>query len=361
MVDIGKAILIAIYYFLCFFILGSSLLRILKLKFSAALALVTGGISYYIFFNLIALPMKLLFCPLSLLTRVWCGLVLVGMMMLMIFGRKNLGDNLREMKKQIEKAPKFYLCFFALFLVQYLYIGCVTPMTAGVTDDRYYIGDVMTSLYTNTIQQYDYLSGGLNGGKLEYLDTYYLLQMYPIHMAVVSQVTGLHPLIENKWVLTGIWLILIDCVYLLWGEFLFRDDKKKILSFLLIVTWCAYAMRLVTESLGQHLIYRMAEGKNLLANFIVPFLFYLFTRIVKNGGDYKNWFLLFWTVLGSYALVMSSLFILPLVLGSFYACHIIIGKRWKYLAPAALCYSPCVAVLVIYVLEISGKLLFRVP
>lgn len=361
MLDFIKAILLAAYYFLCFFLLGSSLLRFLKMKFSAALALVTGGLSYYIFFNLVALPMKLLFCPLSLLTRAWCGLVIVGMMILIVFGRKALGANLQEMKEQIEKTPGFYLCLFLLFLVQYIYIGCITPTTAGVTDDRYYIGDVMTSLYTNTIQQYDYLSGGLTGGKLEYLDTYYLLQMYPIHMAVVSQVTGLHPLIENKWVLTGIWLLLIDGVYLLWGEFLFRENKKKILSFLLIVTWCAYAMRLVTESLGQHLIYRMAEGKNVLANFIVPFLFYLFARIVKNGGNRKNWFLVFWTVLGSYSLVMSSLFILPLVLGSFYACYIVIGKRWKHLVPAAICYLPCVAVLVIYVLEISGKLLFRVP
>ncbi len=357
MVDILKAVFVTVYYFTCFFILGTCLLRLIRTEFSLPLAMVTGGFSYYLLFEMVALPMKLKFYPLSTLTRTWCFVVLIGLVLLIVLGRRALGQALKECAVTIRKTPKLYLCILTLILVQYLYIGSVTSTTAGVTDDRYYIGDVMTSLYTNTIQQYSYL----DGEKLSYLSTDYLIQMYPIHTAVVSQVTGLHPLIENKWVLTATWLVLVNCTYILWGKFLFKENQKKLFWFLLLITWCTYAQRLVTESFAQHLVYRMAEGKNLLANLIIPFLLYLFARIVKSEGKWQNWFLVFWTVLGSYCLVMSSFFILPLVTGSFYACYVVLGRRWRQLLSAVLCFVPCVAVLYIYLLETSGKLLFYVP
>lgn len=355
--DILMAVLVAVYYFTCFFVLGTCLLRLIRVDFSLPLAMVTGGFSYYLFFNIVALPMKLKFYPLSTLTKTWCGVVVVGMALLIVLGRKALGQAWKESVEKIRKMPKFYLCIFGLILVQYVYMGSVTSLTAGVTDDRYYIGDVMTSLYTNTIQQYSYI----DGGKRAYLEVNYLLQMYPIHTAVVSQVTRLHPLIENKWVLTATWLVLVNCVFYLWGRLLFKENSKKVFWFLVIITWCTYAQRLVTESFAQHLVYRMAEGKNLLANLIVPFLFYLFARIVKSEGRWQNWFLVLWTVMGSYCLVMSSFFILPLVTGSFYACYVVLGRRWGQLVSAVLCFVPCVAVLYIYLLETSGKLLFYVP
>ena len=355
--DIFKAVLITIYYFTCFFVLGTCFLRLLRVKFSLPFAMIIGGFTYYLFFEAVALPMKLKFYPLSTLTRTWCIVVVIGMALVIVQGRKALGQAWKESIEKIRRVPKFYLCIFGLILVQYIYLGSITATVTGVTDDRYYIGDVMTSLYTDTIQQYNYLSGV----KDTILEENYLLQMYPIHSAVVSQVTGLHAMIENRWVLTAVWLVLIDCVYFLWGRCLFKDDQKKICWFLVIVTWCTYAQRVVTASFAQFMVYRMTEGKNLLANLIIPFLLYLFVRIVKSEGKWQNWFLTFWVICGSYCLVMSSFFILPLVTGSFYACYIVLGRRWKQLVPAILCFVPCVGVLYFYLLETSGKLLFYIP
>ena len=345
------------YYLMFFLLLGSTFIKRLKIKNSIPLSLIIGCFLYYIIFNFIALPMKLLFRPLSELALLWLFIVIIIFIFLFWKNYNYIKRTLIYGIKLIKRRPLLCIGFFALFAIQFIYIGSQSSWIIGVTDDRYYIGDIATSVFTNTIQQYD----AITGKKLAVLSPNYLLQMYTVHSAVVCKVTGIPPLVENKWVLVGVWLILINCSYLLWGQLLFRDNDKKLILFLTTVTWIIYCQRKINVSTAAFLVYRTAEGKNILANLIVPFLIYLFARIVLSQGKRENWYLLFISVVASYCLVMSSVFLLPLLLGSFYACYILIGKRWQMLPSAIICFLPCIIIMGYYFLMMEHVLYFPVP
>lgn len=357
MKDILMSCLIFGYYISCFGIFGTVALKKMHINNSLPLALITGCFSYYLCFNILALYMKIHFFPLSELALVWFSFVGIMAVFLIWKYHSVLKEVIINCIKVLKDKPWFYGGLFILIIVQYAYIGSQTALVSGVTDDLYYIGDVVRSVYTDTIQQFDYLSGE----KYSQLIISYFLQMYPVHSAAICKLTGIHPLIENKWVLTGNWLILINSVYYLWGRLLFKESEKKITGMFICVTWIVFTQKMVTESFAQHLIYRMAEGKNLLMNLIIPFMLYLFFRIVDSNGAKENWKLLFLTVTSSYCFVMSSMFVLPFVLGSFFACYILLGRYWEMIFPAFMCCLPCLAVICNYVLMTKGVISFPVP
>ena len=351
------SIVLFLYYFFAAFLLGTLFLKKIKIEFSMPLTLIAGRFIYFILFNLAALPMKLCFRPLSELTGLWTVGSMVLFLTLLFQNWKYLMQLIKDWIKSGLQSPLLSIGILLLFLIQFGYIGSQTAWAIGVTDDMYYIGDITTSIYSNTIQQYHYMTGGKYG----YLNVLYLLPMYPVHSAVMCQLTGLPPLIENKWVLTGGWLLLIDGMYFLWGNLLFRGNRKKCLAFMAVVTWVYFCQRKAIGFFAMEMVYRTAEGKTLLGNLVIPFLFYIFAQIVIKKGRKQEWRLLFVTVIGSFCLVMSSMFILPFVLGSFFICYILLGKRWGLIRPAIVCILPCVVVVGIYILELAGILIFYVP
>lgn len=355
--DVFIAGLIFVYYISCFWIIGTIFFKKMHMYVSLPLSLIVGCFLYYLCFNIVGLFMKLQFAPLSELMIVWFCLVGAVIVVLTAKYYLVLKRSLLDCIKKVKDKPMLYGGIIALIIIQYIYIGSQSAMICGVTDDLYYIGDIVRSVYTNTIQQYNYLSGE----QYAYLNGSRILQLYTMHSAIICKLTGLHPLIENKWILTGCWLIIADGIYYLWGRLLFKEDDKKVVYIIGIITWVVFTQKMVTESLSQHFVYRMAEGKNILGNIFIPFIFYLFARIVKEEGGKENWILLFLTVTTSYCIVMSSMFILPLVLGSFYASYILLGRRWRMLLPAITCFLPCIAVLGLYIFTSKGLLSFPIP
>lgn len=351
------SVIIFLYYLFSAFLFGSVFLKKIKIEFSLPLAMIVGRFLYFILFNVVALPMKLHFRPLSDLTIVWIVVITLSFIILWFYNLKYLRQKAKGIFGFVRKNFILSTGFLVLFLVQFIYISSQTAWVIGVTDDMYYIGDVSTSVYTNTIQQYNYLTGMKNS----HLVNAYLIPMYPIHSAVITQLTGLPPLIENKWALTASWILLTDCMYLLWGQVLFKSNRKKIWGFMVAITWIFFCQRKAMGFFAMEMVYRTAEGKTLLVNLVVPFLYYLFTRIVFFNEKKQEWYILFIATIGSFCLVMSSMFILPFVLGSFYVCYILLGKKWRLIGPAMLCFFPCVVVLGIYLLLQKGILAFPVP
>lgn len=351
------SILVFVYYFIIIFLCGTLFLKKIKAEYSLPFALVIGCFLYFISFNLVALPMKLSFQPLLSLTLLWGTVVGIAFILIVFCNKKYLINVLQMYRHIVKENLWLFIGLIILFLIQYIYIGSHTGWSVGVTDDMYYIGDVSTSVYTNTIQQYHYLTGT----KYSELIRGRILQMYTVHSAVVCQLTGLPPLIENKWPLAGMWLMLIDCVYFLWGKLLFKGNNKKCFIFMGAVTWIVLCQSRTVGFFAMELVYRTSEGKNLLANLIIPFLFYLFARVVMLNSKKQDWYAVFITVTCSFCLVMSSMFILPFVMASFYGTYILLGKRWEMIVPALICFLPCVLVLGIYLLSQKGILVFPIP
>ena len=69
---------VAVFYFLMFFLIGIFYMRGLKKeKFSVSLVIIAGIFTFFSFFEMLALPMKILGLPLHKLSYTWLGCLMV--------------------------------------------------------------------------------------------------------------------------------------------------------------------------------------------------------------------------------------------------------------------------------------------
>lgn len=96
MMEFLKAILGFVLELTIFFCIGSLLMRKMKLKAEASLALVLGYLLYFSVFEFLTVPLTLAWVPLHTLCLIW-GIILAVVVCLSIFFRANRGFNsLRE-------------------------------------------------------------------------------------------------------------------------------------------------------------------------------------------------------------------------------------------------------------------------
>ena len=99
--------------------------------------------------------------------------------------------------------------------------------TYAIWDQSYYLGDTATSLYTNTLSQYNPYTGKL----LDYLNPEYLLETYQNHGAVMCQLLHLHPMVENMTVMASVVIILYQCIMYEIGSLPFSWEPCKEYSY----------------------------------------------------------------------------------------------------------------------------------
>lgn len=350
-VQLALAFGAVIYYFLAFFLFGVCITRHLKDKlFSVSLTLVVGMLMYFLLFETMALPMKIKGQPLHVLGNAWFSTAAVLMVLSLVLNGKFLWRTGKSWWKRKRKEKGFLIGFVLLILVQYVLILSLSPVYMGVRDDYYYIGDVTTSVYKDSIQQYCHY----NGRKLERFDPSYFIPMYPMHSAALCKLTGLHPIIENKWASLFVMLVLCNMVYYLLGRMVYSRDWKKLLILLAVIAAIFFQLQSNGLTVGIFYYYRLSEGKGVLGNLILPGIILFFARIVKDSDSYWNWVLLLLAVMSGYTIAMSSMFLIPVSLGCLFLAFLVGKRTGRYLIHMGICVIPCIVVLVVYQLSLKG-------
>lgn len=346
LVQICIACLIGIIYIYSYFILGISITRIFKSEtFSVSFNLLIGFFSFYILFELVGLPMKLGKCPLTELAIVWGSTLLILLALLTIVHRRYMWIHLKEwikVKKE-EKNEWFTLGIFILLII--IVYGFWTPYY-GISDDAYYIGDIVTSIYTNTIQQYTQL-----GELQQSFNKSYLISLYPMQSAAVCVLTGLHPLVEAHWVRSIIVILLTSISYYKWGIFFFKyNEKKKVFLFLAVIFWIMITFQFGFSE-NNMLFYRTSEGKTILENIVVPFLLYLFALLYKDIDSKINWWGIGIVATGSLSIAMSAMFIVPLALGCNVLALFLMKRKVRVIWRGIFCCVPACLVVANYMFD----------
>ena len=167
-----------------FFAAGRLLSKALKLKGDISLQLILGYLVYFAVFEVVTVPMTLLWVPLSRAAALWAVLLVIclaGGLFLLKHRKKKTGNQRAEQSGQVipsESAglkPKtksvraamgqlwsdhsyMLLAVIAVVLVQCLIVILYEDTTVDAT---YYVGTVSTSVYTNTLGRYDPFRGGI--------------------------------------------------------------------------------------------------------------------------------------------------------------------------------------------------------
>ena len=357
LIQLILAIIYFIYEMLAFFVLGSNITRFWPERNTRTtlLTIIVGYFIYYVLFECLALPLKIIGTSLGFLAFSWMIIIFILLGLSICFNRKYLKELLYQLFNGINRNKKIFYCISGLTILIFIMILSITPVTMGVQDDSYYIADVMTSLFTNTIQKYDYIKGTM----LNNYEQSYFIPMYPIHGAVVGWLIHLHPIIENKWCNVLIVLIMTNLVYYLLALKIFKSNKKKSFYLLVLMTFFNLNYNLWGNSAGTFFFYRISEGKGILSNLVLPaiLLFYWEASRIKKTAAWKALKII---VCGGISICMSSVFVMPTLLAGLFGASFIITREKLYVLRFLEVLAPCMIVFAFYVLLENGIIIIPI-
>lgn len=329
---------IILFYLIFSYMLGDLFLHMVSSQEqSFSYRILLGFFCYFLLFQFLAIPLKLTLQPLSLLTKIWCFVLLAVIVLLFILRRKSFTDKKIYLRELLAKHHWILFLLVFIILIQLVLIN-YNGETYALWDQSYYIGDVSASVYTNSISQYDPYTGAL----LKKLNAEYLLETYQNHSAVLCQLLKIPPLMETRTAEASLMVILANLIYYQLGLQLFgKNHRKKSVFFVFFLFWLnLFSFNLFTSA--EFLFFRAFEGKTILACIILPMVFLLFLKIAGNHLERSHWLELFLVIFASFGLNMSAIYMLPFELS---ICLIPLGlskKSFSVWIRYAICLIPCI-------------------
>lgn len=298
-----------------------------------------GWILMLAVFEILAVPLVFLKVSLTGLTTIW-GAVVILLGLAGLYCGRNIFSEWKKAKIQwsFQKGIFLLLCFVQIFLVVIL--------QHSDADDNYFIGIANTSLSTNTLLRYD----AYTGMPAESFPLRYVFSPFPLFWACVSRITGIHPAILAHTVFPVILILLVYLIIYEMGFVIFKESEKSLLFcniMAVLVLFGNYSIYTVFS----FMLFRIWQGKAIVANIILPLLVLWFINEEKRG--IKEFIALLVIVLAGCG-VSSMGIVLQLLLLFAYGVVLSFRKKWKWVLQVLLASIPCFALSLAYIIA-SGR------
>ena len=338
-----KAIIFTTFWmFVIPIILGLGILKLDKKgNKNVCLALVLGLFVELLLFEILSIPMTFLKCTFTLLKNSWA----VGIIILTAI---SIGINIKTFKEiavqnyeEFKKLPKILTVIFLVLLL----IQCYVPFKYMHEDydDSNFVAKATIAIDTNSLFVYDDA-----GNEYKEFPTRTVLSQFPHYTAVIGELSGTHPTIVAHTIFPVIFVVIAYAFYYVLGMTLFKKDQTKTLVFLNILAVIFIYGDYSRYTNFVRLLYRVWQGKSILANVTLPFIWYVFMEYIGKENSIFGWIILFIALGGSIALSSMAL-VLPvittLILMVIYAIK---DKKIIYIVSILICCIPCVIVGVVY-------------
>lgn len=351
MIELLKVAVLFLVLFVIMFCLGSYVLLMdRKARYSTGSVLVFGFLIYFFGFEIFALPLMLMKQPLNVLSVLWT----VTVICLTLFSCVKFSRYWKKIwhgRRHVRYSFSFFLMFL-LILAQCIFVVFWTDNSA---DAAYYVANVSANVATNTINIYEPFTGELQDAF--YLR--YLFGLYPVHNSVVCQVTGIHPLLLTKTVMSVFTVVFSYLLYAEIGKKLFPEKPENIWRMICFLSLIQFFFH-TTYSNASFLLTRGYEGKAILANIIVPAVLYLGLCLYENTNDRVVWSMLFLAAVAGVNISMSGMSIIPVAESAVILPVIICHKKWRKLINYGICLVPSVVILVVYIMGSRGYFSFEI-
>lgn len=288
-----KGLSIVLVLFIIPELLGLFLLRFLKKEnTNLFLAFIIGYVLEFAICQIVAVPyiyMEKTFTELmNILTII--NLIVCGISA--ILNLTKIKEILKTILNYIKETPKI-LAILTIVLIGiqvYSYVGYMHIDD----DDSFYVGTATVSVQTDSLFKYSAATGEMD---VENQLSRYRLGPFPIYLAVISKAIDTHPAIVAHTILPIIFVPLVYMIYGLIGNELFKNDKKQVYYFLMIMSiiniWGNYSVRTAFS----FFLIRIWQGKALLASMILPLIILLFIKAEENNYKFNYCLLLFIAIL----------------------------------------------------------------
>ncbi len=318
---------------LVFYAAGSLLTKILKIKADISFVFILGYLGYFAVFELLIVPMTLLWVPLTTAAYVWAPfmavLVVVAAVLGIIFLRKRTGKS-AGIRKQHS-----WMIFLAgaAVLIQCLIVIFYNDTTV---DAAYYVGTVSTSVYTDTLARYN----PFNGVLLKVFQARYIFSAYPMNNAVWCRLLGIHPIVQSKIVMSCINVLAANLIIYQIGKKLFDNDAKKA-DLMLVFTSILQLFCGTIYSAGTFFFTRCYEGKAILANVAIPAALMCAIWYLQEKNNRNVWIVLFLTAVSALTFSGSAI-IFPIVITAGMAPAAIMNKKTSGFLYCVICMIPSI-------------------
>ena len=313
-----------------------------KEKESIILDWVTGFVMILGLVELLVVPATFLKLSYGLVCGIFYILLITMTVAGGIWNRKRVGEMLSEGIKGLPHTPAIVWLLVVLIVGQmFIYVGYMHEDS----DDAFYVATAVTTIEENSLFQVNPYTGE-DYGKLP---SRYVLSPFPIFNAMVSGAVKLHPTITAHSVLPVILLLFTYGVFIILGQELFRNFTEKTgwMVFLsaLHLTYAGYT----TSTQGSMMLLRIWQGKALLASALLPLIFYMFLRFIRQKETWADWLLMTGIMFACCMVSSMGIMIGAIMYG---CCGLVAAgmrKNMLLLGKMALCAIPNVILALVYI------------
>lgn len=255
---------------------------------------------------------------------------------------------LEIVRSKMNTLEKVLWIVFGLGLTVQLIMAAVLSFSDG--DDAYYVAVATMAESDGSMYMNLPYRGGTTG-----LDGRHALAPFPILIAFLARVSGLHVATVAHVVMPLFIIPITYCVYGLIGNRLFKGKRVYLAMFLVfaevLVLWGNHS----PYTAETFLMIRSWQGKAVLANVIVPASFFVLymigERLSENRKVEKSlWILMFMLMESASLCSTQGCILLATMLGCFGLCIVLVYKAFRSILPIILCLVPTVVYMGMYLL-----------
>lgn len=352
MLELIKTGLVLIAGMFLFYLFGQNYHFLIKKKANILTTIGMGFFVYFGMFQLIALPCILLKQSLTLLTILWG--VVIGLMFLL--GVYQLMKRKKCSMKPVEYLRKLINLFISekayILVVLLVIVQCLMAASSTYVgwDTAYYIGNINTTLYTDTMYIYNGTSG-LPEGSMPFR---YALSTFYMNTAVWCRYFDLEAIFVQKYVMTVIGQLL-TCLFAYLVLQKLCLSKKKIAWGLCIYMMCNH-MFSTTYSAAGFLMERGYEAKAFCANLLVLAIFYGYLNLRKDVTGKSSWIDFFTIMAATIPVSMSAIVAMPVQAVVLIALLFFEHPSFRVVRNGVICLIPNGIYLILYLLHAIGML-----
>lgn len=299
-------------------------------------AWVCGFICMMSGFYILVMPMLFLKAPLHVLVLSWSIIVIIFCGISLILNRKRIKDIICHNINQIKKLPLLAVLVIMLIFAQASFVSLYQHEDA---DDAFYVASATTAIETDTIFQVDPYTGDLFAS----YPSRYVLSPFPIFLAMISQLVLVHPAIVAHTILPIILIPLSYAIFALLGKKLFPDQPSAVMCFLLFLCVLNVFGNVSIYTNSSFLLFRIWQGKAVLANVILPAIMYFSFRAMTGDKHFCEWMMLFVAAMAACLTSSMGIVLAPIMI----ACHGFVfavrNHKIRTFIYSLTCCAPCIA------------------
>ena len=317
-------------------IIGLGIIRFSKKEnISMLFAYVLGHIFGFALFELLAIPMTFAKFQYTTLAYSWMVIEIILAIISLKVNWYDLGDIIGDNIMDVLDLPKLLNIIFLLLIFLQCYVGFAYMHEDY--DDSNFLGKATIAIDTNSLYKYDDI-----GYEYTSFPSRHVFSPFPIYTATLSTAIGVHPLILAKTFFPIVFISMAYMIYAMIADVLFKEDKQKTLIFLIILSllyiWGAYS----NYTNFVFLLYRIWQGKAILANIILPFIWLIFLKYINKDVKFFGWFILLLTLWGADLLSSMALSLASLSTVILTFIWTIKDKKISYIFKTVICFIPSI-------------------